>query len=400
MPLTEKQIEYLRNCNHRWNVKTGATGSGKSFLDFTVTIPKRINACRGEGLIVLMGNTRGTLERNILEPMRQWWPGNVGIIRGDNTVDLFGKKAYALGADNKKHVARIQGATFEYAYGDEVTTWSEDVFQMLKSRLRCEHSHFDGTCNPDNPNHWFKAFLDSDADIYQQSYTIDDGVLPANVVKSLKSEYSGTVFYRRYILGEWARAEGAIYPAFADNPHRYETTREELPGFRYITVGVDFGGNKSAYAFVATGITHDWTPMALRSLRIPAKGVSVEQMITRFTMFCESVESDYRPIDYVYADCAEQAIINSMDAQTKWRILGSVKGEIIDRIRAMDQLLSSDRFKYVSGQCDSLVKALCDAVWDDKKLEDVRLDDGTSDIDTLDAWEYSFSAFLRQIVRR
>lgn len=292
MPLTEKQLEYLKNCNHRWNVKTGATGSGKSFLDFTVTIPKRINACRGEGLIVLMGNTRGTLERNILEPMRQWWPGNVGIIRGDNTVDLFGKKAYALGADNKKHVARIQGATFEYAYGDEVTTWSEDVFQMLKSRLRCEHSHFDGTCNPDNPNHWFKTFLDSDADIYQQSYTIDDGVLPANVVKSLKSEYSGTVFYRRYILGEWARAEGAIYPLFADNPHRYETAREELPGFRYITVGVDFGGNKSAYAFVATGITHDWTPIALRSIRIPAKGVSVEQMIARFTLFCEGVEAD------------------------------------------------------------------------------------------------------------
>lgn len=29
-------------------------------------------------------------------------------------------------------------------------------------------------------------------------------------------------------------------------------------------------------------------------------------------------------------------------------------------------------------------------VWDDKKLEDTRLDDGTSDIDTLDAFEYSF----------
>ena len=186
MSLTEKQREYLLNCSHRWNVKTGATGSGKSFVDMIVTIPKRILAVRGEGLIVLMGNTRGTLERNILEPMRSLWPGCVGEIRSDNTAQIFGKKCYCLGADTKKHVARIQGATFEYVYGDEVTTWSRDVFEMLKSRLRCEHSHFDGTCNPDNPGHWFKQFLDSDADVYQQAYVIDDGVLPAHVVAELK----------------------------------------------------------------------------------------------------------------------------------------------------------------------------------------------------------------------
>lgn len=217
MPLTEKQMEYLQNCNRRWNVKTGATGSGKSFVDFTTVIPKRILSARGEGLLVLLGNTRGTLERNILEPMRQWWPGNVGMIRSDNTVELFGKKVYALGADNKKHVSRIQGATFEYVYGDEVTTWSEDVFQMLKSRLRCAHSHFDGTCNPDNPEHWFKKFLDSDADIYQQSYVIDDGVLPPRVVEELKKEYAGTVYYDRYILGRWCQADGLIYKLGADN---------------------------------------------------------------------------------------------------------------------------------------------------------------------------------------
>ena len=127
---------------------------------------------------------------------------------------MFGKKVFVLGADNKKHVARIQGTTVEYAYGDEITTWSQEVFEMLKSRLRCEHSHFDGTCNPDSPNHWFKKFLESDADIYAQSYQIDDGVLPAEVVEELKKEYAGTVYYKRYILGEWALAEGLIYPMY------------------------------------------------------------------------------------------------------------------------------------------------------------------------------------------
>ena len=173
MPLTEYQQAFLRNCSHRWNIKTGATRSGKTYLDCAVTIPQRILAARDEGLLVMLGNTLGTLERNVLEPMRALWgPDLVGIVRtsaSGNIVQLFGRKVYVLGADNKKHIARIQGAAFEYAYGDEITTWDEGVFQMLKSRLSCPHSHFDGTCNPDNPQHWFKKFLDSDADIYCQA---------------------------------------------------------------------------------------------------------------------------------------------------------------------------------------------------------------------------------------
>lgn len=216
MPLTVKQCEYLMKANHRWNVKTGATGSGKSFLDFTTLIPKRLELLRGEGLAVILGNTRGTLDRNIFEPMREWWPGMVSEIHSDNTIEIFGHKCYALGADNKKHVARIQGATFEYVYGDEITTWSEDVFNMLKSRLRCPHSRFDGTCNPAGPNHWFKKFLDSNADIYHQHYHIDDGALDSDIVARLKQEYYGTVYYQRYILGEWAHAEGMIYPMYPD----------------------------------------------------------------------------------------------------------------------------------------------------------------------------------------
>lgn len=40
--LSPKQLEYLSQCNHRWNLKVGATGSGKSWLDYAVVIPKRL----------------------------------------------------------------------------------------------------------------------------------------------------------------------------------------------------------------------------------------------------------------------------------------------------------------------------------------------------------------------
>lgn len=159
--LSTKQKEYLASCSHRWNLKVGATGSGKSWLDYAVVIPQRLLALRGEGAAVMLGNTQGTISRNVLDPMREiWGEALVGTISSDNTARLFGRRVHILGADSKKHVARIQGMTIEYGYGDEMTTWDEDVFQMLKTRLRCPHSHFDGTANPDSQEHFLKKFID------------------------------------------------------------------------------------------------------------------------------------------------------------------------------------------------------------------------------------------------
>lgn len=221
---SEKQREFLKNANHRWNIKSGATRSGKTYLDYYI-IPKRIRACNTSGLIVLLGNTRGTLERNILEPMRNiWGEALVGKIGSNNTVKLFGKKCYALGADKVSQVSKLQGAGISYCYGDEITTWNEEVFNMLKSRLDKPGACFDGTCNPDTPEHWFKKFLESDADIFHQHYTIDDNPYnPESFVSELKKEYAGTIYYDRFILGKWVKGEGLIYPFFSRDVHCFNT---------------------------------------------------------------------------------------------------------------------------------------------------------------------------------
>lgn len=210
---------YRDNATHRWNVKTGATRSGKTWMDIAYIIPMRILAVKGKpGLTVLLGNTKGTLQRNVIEPMQEIFGSKrVGSIRSDNTAEIFGERVHCLGADNKKHVDRLRGSSIKYCYGDEVVTWNKEVFDMLKSRLDKPYSCFDGTCNPASPNHWFKQFLESDADIYQQQYTLDDNpFLPAAFVDALKKEYAGTVYYGRYILGEWTQAEGLIYPMHID----------------------------------------------------------------------------------------------------------------------------------------------------------------------------------------
>lgn len=221
-PGSEKQLEYWHNAHHRWNIKTGATRSGKTYMDYFL-IPRRLIAGDGkEGLNVILGNTRETIRRNIILPMQEMYGAKrVGNIRSDNSCMMFGQRVFCLGADNANHVDRIRGASIKYCYGDEVVTWSEDVFDMLKSRLDKPYSLFDGTCNPDSPQHWFYEFLQSDADIYQQAYTIDDNpYLDPEFVENLKKEYAGTVLYDRYINGLWVAAEGALfttYPGYTDD---------------------------------------------------------------------------------------------------------------------------------------------------------------------------------------
>lgn len=416
MALSTKQKEYLKNCNHRWNIKVGATGSGKSWLDYAVVIPKRIMALRGQGAAVLLGNTQGTLSRNILDPMREIWGETlVGTISSDNTAKLFGHKVHILGADNRKHVARLQGMTIEYAYGDEMTTWNEDVFQMLKSRLRCEHSYFDGTANPDNPQHFLKKFIDSDADVFCQTSTIDDNpFLPAQIVADLKKEYTGTVYYNRFILGQWAAAEGIIYRVFAD-AHAAGNNRflwpvgKELRSWR-VYIGVDFGGNGSKHSFVAAAVLPGYSGVvALMSQRIEPYGTDADYLGNAFMLFAETVFAKYGEIHAVYCDSAEQVLIQHIRSTARrsslpWlgeRIHNSKKIEINDRIRLTAILMGGGRFYYMP-EADTLKDALCTALWSDKRTsgKDLRLDDGTTDIDTLDAFEYIIERDYHSYLKR
>ena len=402
--LSEKQVDVLQHCDHRWNVKTGATGSGKSWLDYAVVIPKRLMALKGEGAVVILGNTQGTANRNILEPMRDIWGDQlVGTINSsDNSARLFGRRVYVMGADNRKHVARIQGMTIEYAYGDEVTTWAEGVFQMLKSRLRCPHSHFDGTCNPDAPQHWFKAFLDSGADIYCQASTIfDNPFLPPEFVENLCKEYAGTVYYNRFILGQWVAAEGVVYRQFADDPERFIVKGLPPQRIRRAVIGVDFGGGTSAHAFCCMGFTDGGALVVLDEYH-EQQALTPNQLAAAFVDFVRRCQARWLVAD-CWCDSAEQTLINGLRSAAAGAGIGlnignALKRPINDRIRATCILMGSGRF-FVASSCAHTIDALKSALWDSKHVtEDVRLDDGTTNIDSLDAMEYSFEREIPALI--
>lgn len=219
-----------------------------------------------------------------------------------------------------------------------------------------------------------------------------------------------SVWYRRDILGQRVIAEGLIYQAFADRPEAWAVTEEELRkqhcdkaghwDFEYINLGVDYGGNGSAHAFVAVGITPGWHIVVLQTKRLPAKGMTVETLTKHFLAFGEEIVSRYGRIDAAYCDSAEQTIIATFRQASPWPVANALKGAIIDRIRFTELAMTSGFLCYVEGACDSLVSAWSECIWDpDEPGAWVRLDNGTTDIDSNDAWEYSVERFIPAIIR-
>lgn len=403
MQLSPLQKQFWNEKPHRWNIKTGATRSGKTWLDYFI-IPKRIRAIEGkDGDVLLLGATRSTLDRNVLEPMRRMYGEEyVGNIRQDNSIMLFGRKCYAMGAESISAVDKIRGMSIAYCYGDEVVTWHPEVFSMLQSRLDKEYSCFDGTCNPDQPNHWFKKFLDSGADIFQQHYTIDDNpFLPKEFVENLKYEYRGTVYYDRYIKGVWCNAEGLLFPQFADNPKKWEC--KELPRFGMINVGIDIGGTKSHSTMVATGITPNYQKIVSFAENIihHSKGtIDAKRLCDETVTFLRSLYDMGFLVKYVFVDNAEQVILNSIrkavfNAGFRTQVTDCKKIQGKDRILLYNMMLNREKMLFQA--VPTVVESLSTALFDDSKQEDTILDDFTTDIDTFDAHFYSWSYFMDAI---
>lgn len=219
--LSDKQNEYIREANARLNFKIGAVRSGKSFVDISFIILDRIRKVKNkEGLNVFLGVSQATIERNVLQPMREKYTDKIiSSINSRGIAKVFGQDVYCLGAEKVNQVAKIQGMSIKYLYGDEIAKWNEDVFMMALSRLDKPYSCMDGACNPESPYHWYKQFLDNgELDIYIQHYTIwDNPFLPREFVENLCKEYEGTVYYGRYIEGNWTLAEGLCFPRYEDS---------------------------------------------------------------------------------------------------------------------------------------------------------------------------------------
>lgn len=393
--LTEKQAEYVREAHHRWNLAIGAVRSGKSHLAVRYTIPRGLRERHNRrGLNLIIGATKENVERNVLEPMRDMWgQALVGDINSRNWATIFGEKVYCIGGENVKQVNRIRGSEIKFCYVDEVCDIHPQVFEMLKSRLSLPYSECHAAANPAGPTHFVKRFIDQadaepDIDLWHQEYTIwDNPFLPPAYVRSLEAEYRGTVYYDRYILGRWVKAEGLVYPmwesALEDACEYTLPDGTPDPALTYC-VSVDYG-TQNAFAALLWVRTEDGVWHAVREFyysgRREGHQRTDEDYCRDLAALCEGLP---RPVEVIVDPSAASfiaALRRSLngDGHQLFRVRHA-KNDVADGIRDTATCLQTGRVR-VSRDLLELAREFAGYVWDDSEEFDrpVKVDDHLMD---------------------
>lgn len=389
---SKKQIEYWENANCRWNFKSGATRAGKTFIDYWM-IMRRIRERIGKsGLVVILGVTKSTIERNVLEPMRQIYGDSmVGTINNANRCYLFGEVAYCLGAEKVSQVSKIRGSSIKYCYGDEVAEWNEEVFELLKSRLDTNYSCFDGALNPQGPNHWLKEFLDdTELDIYCQKYTIfDNPFLPKKFVDDLCKEYAGSVYYKRYILGEWALAEGLVYPMFSRTKH----INHDVPEYHYNSqyyVAIDYGTVNpfAAGLFEFRGRKS----IMIKELHYDGRKDGRVDNEAYYKMVCELIGK--LPVQCILIDPSAAGFIETVKKYAKY-IVNGANNDVLNGIQEVTKYLNYGLLE-IHESCTETIKEFEGYAWDDDSNEDIVIKENDHHMDLLRYYIYSVARKLNR----
>lgn len=367
--LTKKQAEYIRNANHRWNIACGAVRSGKSYCQISYCIPYRLLERKGRrGLRVILGATRENIERNILQPLRDIYGDSAATgITSNNFTRIFGEKVYCIGADNVRQVAKIRGSEIAYCAIDEATDINPEVFEMLKSRLSLPWSCCDITTNPSSPGHWFKKFIDSSkdgVDIYCQNYTIyDNPFLPHDYVKALEAEYSGTVYFDRYILGKWTLAEGLVYP----NYEKAVVEASSLVSVGYYdqwVLSVDYGTQNATAALLFGRRGNSW--VLFREYRYSGRDTGRQKTDAEYVedmlQLVHDIPCPNGDAIEVIIDPSAASFIEAMRRTGRFKVR-KADNDVLNGIRCTAVAMSSGKL-YISNSCEGTIKELQGYIWD------------------------------------
>lgn len=391
-------------------IADGAIRSGKSVamsLGFVIWAMSEFEACN----FAMCGKTIGSFRRNVLFWLKlmlrsrgysvsEQRTENLVIVRRGSVENYF----YVFGGKDERSQDLIQGITLAGVFFDEVALMPESFVNQATGRCSVDGSKFWFNCNPGSPAHWFKTgWIDKRADkrLLYLHFTMDDNLSLSEAVKErYRSTYTG-VFFKRYILGEWKSADGVIYRQFADDPERF--ILDEVPADIIIgTMGLDFGGNGSAHAGCLVGITRGYRSIVILDEYYRKEVIDPGTLTGDVCGFVQRSQAQVRAAS-IWCDSAETTLIKGIRTEVFARhipveVRNARKGEIIDRIRLCDMLMSQGRF-FILRRCRHTIAALSEAVWDGKSpTRDRRLDDGSTNIDSLDALEYALEPHANRLI--
>lgn len=355
----------------------------------------------------ICGKTVTSAEKNIIKPLQQleqpYYSMSYKISNRMLTVRNGRKENYfyIFGGKDESSYTLIQGSTLAGVLFDEVALMPQSfVDQAIARTLSFHNAKIWFNCNPESPSHWFyNEWLTNPERKFKHLHFLmnDNPILTEKEINRAENLYSG-VFYDRYIKGLWVRAEGIIFPEFANNPKPWIISTEEVPkDFLAVEVGFDIGGNGSAYALTCTGQGYDGVQYKLKAEKRQAEEMTMYD-IERFVCdFCEQCERLYNVnIDMINCDHVA-VIVNTINDNTKYRACLTYKPPLEDRVFLYSKLFANHKVKFVDGTCDDLIDEMQNLVFDDKNDRAIPLDNGTMQIDTWDSNIYSESGYWNYI---
>jgi PBSX family phage terminase large subunit len=378
--LSEAQERSIAHATARINLWSGSVRSGKTVASLLRWLMYVAAAPRG-GQLVVSGKTYDTVSRNVFGPLTD--PAITGpaakhitYTRGAPTATILGRPVEVITANDQRAEGRLRGMTCAGAYVDEATLLPEEFWAQLLARLSVPGAQLFATTNPDGPAHWLrkKFILRAGAlDLRNWDFTLDDNPsLDPRYVQSLKAEYVG-LWYRRFILGKWVLAQGAIYDMWDDT--RHVVTR--LPRIvRWISVGIDYG-TVNPFAALLIGIGEDNRLYVVSEWRHDSKARRrqltdvdysrevrdwLAQTPRPHEIGAPGVWPEYLCVDPSAASFIAQLFRDGVNPT-------GANNSVLDGIRTVSSLLGADRLK-VHASCTGLIDEIPGYSWDDKAAEE------------------------------
>jgi PBSX family phage terminase large subunit len=398
--LSPKQIRSVVDSTARINLWSGAIRSGKtvaSLLRWLIFLAG--DECPKRGQLVMVGQTRDTIARNIFAVLQD--PGVFGDLTkeihytpGAPTAKIMGKTVHIIGAYDAKAEKRLRGLTCAAAYVDEATLVPEDFWTQLLGRMSVKGAKVFATTNPDNPAHWLrKGFIlrvgHPGIDVAYWHFTLDDNPsLDPAYVAAIKAEFTG-IWYRRWILGHWVAAEGAIYDMWDEDLH--VVPDEQIPAIqRWIAAGIDYG-TTNPFAAVMIGLGIDGvlyvvselyysSKLARRSKTDAEYSQDLQYWLENHRWPAAGSVKGVRP-EYVCVDPSAASFVVQLHRD---RITPTpARNSVVDGIRTVATLFALGRLK-VAASCTNLIAEIPGYSWDDEKAlkgvdEPIKVEDHACD---------------------
>ncbi|QOR55785.1 MAG: terminase [Catenulispora phage 69_17] len=375
--LSRKQIQAYVESDARINVWEGAVRSGKTISSLMRWLAYVRDAPRG-GELAVIGKTAQTVHRNVFSPLMD--PGVVGsrvaksisYTSGAPTGTILGRTVHVIGANDAKAEPKVRGLTGAGAYVDEATVLPREFWNQLVARQSTPGAKIFATTNPDSPAHWLRTewLKAGNPSVRSWHFTLDDNpFLDPEYVAHLKRSYVG-LWYRRFILGEWVAAEGAIYDMLDHQQHLIAPHRIP-PILDWIVAGIDYGTSNPFHA-VLVGRAEDKRLYVTAEYRY--ESAKAQRQLTdrayseAFRAFLATAPIPRTQLQgvnprYIVVDpsAASFRVQLHEDGTPSW----PADNDVLDGIRTTANVLGNDKLR-ISTSCRALIDEMSGYSWDPK----------------------------------